>query len=67
MPANARAIIRTAGGGGWGEPFARDPAQVLADVLEGLVSVAAAERDYGVVVRDGGLDADATARIRAAA
>jgi len=39
------------GGGGYGDPFERDPAWVLDDVLDGYVSVAAAERDYGVVVR----------------
>jgi N-methylhydantoinase B len=54
----------TPGGGGYGEPLAREPEAVLADVTRGLVGVEAAERDYGVVVRDGGVDADATARIR---
>jgi len=54
------------GGGGFGDPRARDPARVLADVRDGLVSVQAAERDYGVVIRDGALDADATAALRAA-
>jgi N-methylhydantoinase B len=37
------------GGGGYGDPLERDPALVLADVLEGWVSVAGAEADYGVV------------------
>ncbi|SFW79879.1 hydantoinase B/oxoprolinase family protein [Amycolatopsis australiensis] len=40
----------TNGGGGWGDPFARDPARVLADVRNEYVSVEAAARDYGVVV-----------------
>ena len=38
------------GGGGWGDPLARPTAQVLADVLDEYVSVAAAEREYGVVL-----------------
>ena len=38
------------GGGGWGDPLARPAAQVLADVLDEYVSVAAAEREYGVVL-----------------
>jgi N-methylhydantoinase B len=45
----------TAGGGGWGDPFERDPALVLEDVRNGFVSIEAARDDYGVVL-------DATAR-----
>ncbi|WP_062204785.1 hydantoinase B/oxoprolinase family protein [Aureimonas sp. AU12] len=40
----------TAGGGGFGDPLERDPALVLEDVKDDYVSVARAERDYGVVV-----------------
>ncbi len=36
------------GGGGWGDPFERDPEKVLEDVLDEMVSVESAERDYGV-------------------
>jgi len=46
----ARMIAETPGGGGWGDPFARDPDLVLCDVRDGLVSVEGARRDYGVVV-----------------
>jgi N-methylhydantoinase B len=38
------------GGGGWGEPLARDPAAVLDDVLDEYVSIEGAARDYGVVI-----------------
>jgi N-methylhydantoinase B len=38
------------GGGGLGDPIERDPAAVLADVLDGLVSIAGARRDYAVVI-----------------
>lgn len=46
---------RYGGGGGWGDPLERDPQKVLEDVLDEYVSVEAAERDYGVVLR-GSLD-----------
>ena len=42
--------LDTPGGGGHGDPLARDPERVLADVREGVVSREAAERDYGVVL-----------------
>ena len=56
-----------AGGGGYGDPFERDPAAVLADVRNGLVSPESAERDYGVVVdtKRWVVDADATEALRA--
>jgi N-methylhydantoinase B len=56
------------GGGGHGDPLAREPQQVLDDLREGNVSREAAERDYGVVVapdgRDWTIDAAATAARR---
>jgi N-methylhydantoinase B len=45
--------LRTTGGGGWGDPFEREPELVLRDVVQGRVSVESAERDYGVVIDDG--------------
>ena len=53
------------GGGGFGDPFERDPAAVLEDVLDGKVSVPAAAERYGVAVVDGRVDHGATARLRA--
>ena len=41
---------RHAGGGGWGDPFERDPGAVLSDVVDGKVSLAAARSSYGVVI-----------------
>ena len=38
------------GGGGYGDPFTRDPALVAKDVKKGVVTVEGAARDYGVVV-----------------
>jgi N-methylhydantoinase B len=50
----ARSIFRyrTAGGGGWGDPWSRDPELVKRDVRDEYVSVAGALRDYGVVAGD---------------
>jgi len=53
LPAGTLLRLRTTGGGGWGDPFEREPELVLQDVRRGLVSEESAERDYGVVVRDG--------------
>jgi N-methylhydantoinase B len=42
--------VVTTGGGGWGDPLEREPALVLADVVEGRVSLDRAGDDYGVVL-----------------
>ena len=61
----AEAIVRTGGGGGWGDPLERDPALVAHDVAEGFISAAAARKLYGVVVRGNmSLDESATGRLR---
>ena len=39
----AEAIVRTGGGGGWGEPLERPAKTVAHDVAEGLISAAAAQ------------------------
>jgi N-methylhydantoinase B len=52
VPLEASAIVRTGGGGGWGDPLDRDPGLVRSDVSEELVSRAAALDHYGVVLRD---------------
>jgi N-methylhydantoinase B len=59
-------MARTAGGGGWGDPFERDPARVLEDVLEGYVSPESARTDYGVAVdlATATVDEAATRRLR---
>lgn len=56
-----------AGGGGFGNPFERAPAAVLADVIEEKVTIAGAARDYGVVIEAGSmtLDRAATQDLRA--
>jgi N-methylhydantoinase B len=58
---------RMPGGGGYGDPFDRDPEAVAIDVRDEKVSAAAARDRYGVVVDAGGaVDTAATAEARAA-
>ena len=74
---DARVRLDLPGGGGYGPPHERDPELVLADVVDGYVSIEAARRDYGVVVEYVGgperivrppelyrIDREATARLR---
>lgn len=51
---------RSDGGGGLGDPLARPPERVRADVEAGAVSAAVASGVYGVVLADGAVDAPAT-------
>ncbi len=52
VPVQSEVIVRTGGGGGWGDPLDREPALVRDDVIEELVSGGVAEEVYGVVLRD---------------
>jgi N-methylhydantoinase B len=59
-------VMRSSGGGGYGDPLQRDPHRVAADVAHGSVTVEAARRWYGVVLdRSGRADLDATHTLRA--
>jgi N-methylhydantoinase B len=70
IPGGGRVVLRLPGGGGHGDPFEREPAQVTRDVEDGLVSVERARDVYGVVLKEGErpgtytVDAEATARHR---
>jgi N-methylhydantoinase B len=57
-----------AGAGGWGDPLERDPAAVLRDVRNELLSPDKAAADYGVVIdtKAWRIDAATTAECRAA-
>jgi N-methylhydantoinase B len=55
------------GGGGYGDPYERDPEAVARDVRRGLVSRENAERDYGVILRGRAVDMEATGARRLAA
>ena len=63
--AGERLRVRTSGGGGSGDPLTRDPALVLRDLRLEKISAAHAESVYGVVVRDGVVDVEATRARRA--
>jgi N-methylhydantoinase B len=66
VPVGSEVIVRTGGGGGWGDPLERDPNAVRADVREEFVSTQAARERYGVVLReDLNIDHAATERARA--
>ena len=58
--------IEYSGGGAYGDPLHRDPALVLADVREGRVSIEHAGSRHGVVVTDGAVDDEGTARAQQA-
>ncbi len=57
-------MYETWGGGGCGDPLEREPAKVAFDVDAGLVSEDGARR-YGVVMKNGRVDAAATKSLRA--
>jgi N-methylhydantoinase B len=54
------------GAGGYGDPWTRDPQRVLEDVLDEKMTVAYAEREYGVVIDPQSLSVDweKTTRLR---
>jgi N-methylhydantoinase B len=65
VPVDTQVIVRTGGGGGFGDPLERDPVAVREDVREELISLGSAREDYGVVLRDDlTLDEAATQRQR---
>ena len=51
----------SAGGGGYGDPLQRDPEAIDADIRNGYVSIAQAEKSYGVVIDPKTLSVDRTA------
>jgi N-methylhydantoinase B len=62
-----RIEVMTPGGGGYGDPFARDPALVMRELRWGYYSRGEAEMLWGVVLtRDGAVDEMATAARRGA-
>ena len=63
LTAGDRVRVGTPGGGGYGDPLARDPALVLHDVAMGYYTADQAAEKFGVVISDDGT-ADATSRQR---
>ena len=65
LNAGDRFVCEGPAGGGYGDPFQRDPTRVLMDVKDGLVSRQSAEQDYGVAItKELVLDDSATATLR---
>jgi N-methylhydantoinase B len=70
METGDRLVYDFGGGGGWGDPLDRDPADVLEDVWDEYVSIDAARDQYGVVITGSldpmtlALDSDATGALR---
>jgi N-methylhydantoinase B len=63
-PAGSVVDMAVPGSGGFGPPAERDPAAIVADLLDGYVSERAAREDYGIVDPEG-LRAQAAARDQA--
>jgi N-methylhydantoinase B len=66
VPPRDAICLQLPGGGGFGDPRAREPQHVREDVLDGLITAEAARRDYGVAIGvDGEIDVAETERLRA--
>ncbi len=65
IPDGERLMLLLPGGGGMGEPSARDPALVQSDLRNGLVSAEIVRQVYKVAIGpDGLVDADGTSKLR---
>ena len=66
VPPRDAICLQLPGGGGFGDPRARDPQRVRDDVLDGLITAEQAGCDYGVAIdANGTIDGAATERLRA--
>ncbi|WP_421506244.1 hydantoinase B/oxoprolinase family protein [Erwinia rhapontici] len=64
VKAGDEVLLQTPGGGGWGDPFLRDPAAVKRDVDNQLIGILSAADQYGVVIVNGEVDQQATTTLR---
>ncbi len=65
VPPRDAICLQLPGGGGFGDPHARDPQHVGEDVRDGLITAEQARRDYGVAIGAGGeIDLAETERLR---
>ena len=65
VPNDSEVIIHAGSGGGWGDPLDREAERVRWDVIEGMVSIEAARKHYGVVLLpDESIDLPATTALR---
>jgi N-methylhydantoinase B len=66
LGSGGRYTLKAGGGGGYGSPLERAPANVLDDVRQGYVSAHSARHNYGVVLDEQtlGMDRELTASLR---
>ena len=64
MDPGDRITFVSAGGGGYGNPFERDPKLVEKDVQYGYVSIERAKQDYGVIIEPDSLTLDLAATLQ---
>jgi N-methylhydantoinase B len=64
LPPEGTLRLKLAGGGGFYPPEERDPELVLEDVINGLVSLESAERDFKVAISGRSIDWQRTAALR---
>lgn len=50
VPSGTILFQQAGGGGGYGNPYLRDPAQVAEEVKNGIISIEKAKKDYGVII-----------------
>ncbi len=50
VPSGTVLFQQAGGGGGYGNPYLRDPAQVAEEVKNGIISLEKAKEDYGVII-----------------
>ena len=65
IPTGTKVTTFTGGGGGFGNPFNRNPEYVLEDVKNNYISVAMAKKEYGVIItKNLEIDYNKTKKIR---
>ncbi|ODT06595.1 MAG: methylhydantoinase [Mesorhizobium sp. SCN 65-20] len=64
LRAGDRVLVGTPGGGGYGDPFERDPQLVLRDVSLGYYTRRQAAELFGVAIAEAGVDLAETERLR---
>ncbi len=64
VPTGSLISLQSGGGGGYGDPWERDPEHVRDDVLDEYINLEQAGEQYGVVIRNGEVDIAETRKLR---
>ena len=64
VPTGSLISLQSGGGGGYGDPWERDPEHVRDDVLDEYINLEQAGEQYGVVIRNGEVDIAETQKLR---